>query len=136
MLKLQTKSHLSSRFLQKLTEVTAEGFALSSLSCQHLLHQTEGMSVPCGYQRRCTCASCFAYFLSWVYRKNKTPAKQLPHKICWPQELLYIAGDAPSQLQVQRSLPCFQLLHKQGWTHRGDRLSLQDSLHSISGRLL
>lgn len=134
--KIADKIILSSRFLQKLTEETAEGFAISSLPCQHLLHQAEGKSAPCGYQRRCTCASSFAYFLPWVYRKDKNPAKPLPHKICWPWELLYIAGDAPSQLQVQKSLPCFQLLHKRGWTHRRDSLSLQDNLHSISGRLL
>lgn len=112
------------------------GLCSSSLSWQHLLHQAEGKSAPCGYQRGCTCAPCFACFLPWVYRKNKTPAKPLPHKIPWLQELLYLAGDALSQLQVQKSLPCFQLLHKQGWTHRGDSLSLQDNLLCISGRLL
>lgn len=100
MLKLQTKSCLRPHFFE--SRLRRQLRALQ----YHLLHQAEGKSVPCGYQRRCTCASCFAYFLSWVYRKNKNPAKPLPHKICWPRELLYIAGDAPSQLRVQKSIPC------------------------------
>lgn len=126
MLKLHTKSCLSSRFLQKLIEETAEGFEISSSHANIPSTGQKARVFPMDIKDACVCLplhiSCPGF-----KERIKNLAKPLPHKICWPQDLLHLAGDVPSQLQVQKSVLCFLLMAEIG-IHHDDSLSLQDGL--------